>query len=354
MHSGSAIIFYLQGFRVEIPVKSNRFRGQRGSYPIKLFYTLNMPIMLESAHVQCVHPLPDACLALPSNLFVKILMFVTFSSSRSSLVSWERPPSGTTSSPRNPSAKHIQVFLSSYMRNEELAWYVFLYLAIHTLTHYLLRNNIFAPEPAAHHSLCECLPVIDKAVIKLLLTAQLAKVFLATFLLQDASSLRAPSTTSSEKAQQPRAHPWMLVDKCTAPQAVRKILRPRTSQPGRTIFDNVLSPRLELLRQVYPFAQDTALRKVLCFWRNSAWVINTLRDWCDGKIKGLKDAGHRLVVAIHLPYGGVPRGTVTLLVLCALLFDGGYARCEQDGLDGHARDKKIAKVDISQVRSKDR
>ena len=44
-----AIVIYLQGFRIEIPVKSNRFRGQRGSYPVKLFYTSNMPIMLESA-----------------------------------------------------------------------------------------------------------------------------------------------------------------------------------------------------------------------------------------------------------------------------------------------------------------
>ena len=32
-----AVVIYLQGFRIEIPVKSNRFRGQRGSYPVKLF-----------------------------------------------------------------------------------------------------------------------------------------------------------------------------------------------------------------------------------------------------------------------------------------------------------------------------
>ncbi|KAG0066616.1 translocon subunit [Linnemannia elongata] len=43
------IVIYLQGFRVELPVKSSRFRGQRGTYPIKLFYTSNMPIMLQSA-----------------------------------------------------------------------------------------------------------------------------------------------------------------------------------------------------------------------------------------------------------------------------------------------------------------
>ncbi|ORZ03135.1 SecY subunit domain-containing protein [Syncephalastrum racemosum] len=42
------IVIYLQGFRVELPVKSNRVRGQRGSYPVKLFYTSNMPIMLQS------------------------------------------------------------------------------------------------------------------------------------------------------------------------------------------------------------------------------------------------------------------------------------------------------------------
>lgn len=44
-----AVVIYLQGFRVEIPVKSMKMRGQQGSYPIKLFYTSNMPIMLYSA-----------------------------------------------------------------------------------------------------------------------------------------------------------------------------------------------------------------------------------------------------------------------------------------------------------------
>lgn len=42
-------VIYLQGFRVEIPVKSQRQRGMRGSYPVRLFYTSNMPIMLQSA-----------------------------------------------------------------------------------------------------------------------------------------------------------------------------------------------------------------------------------------------------------------------------------------------------------------
>jgi protein transport protein SEC61 subunit alpha len=44
-----AAVIYLQGFRVEIPVKSSRQRGARGSYPVRLFYTSNMPIMLQGA-----------------------------------------------------------------------------------------------------------------------------------------------------------------------------------------------------------------------------------------------------------------------------------------------------------------
>lgn len=34
-----ALVIYLQGFRIEIPVKSTRMKGQRGTYPVKLFYT---------------------------------------------------------------------------------------------------------------------------------------------------------------------------------------------------------------------------------------------------------------------------------------------------------------------------
>lgn len=34
-----------------LPVRSKNARGQQGSYPIKLFYTSNMPIILQSALV---------------------------------------------------------------------------------------------------------------------------------------------------------------------------------------------------------------------------------------------------------------------------------------------------------------
>lgn len=68
------VAIYLQGFRVEIPVKSNRFRGQRGAYPVKLFYTSNMPIMLESALTSNVFIISQMLASrFPSNLFVKLL-----------------------------------------------------------------------------------------------------------------------------------------------------------------------------------------------------------------------------------------------------------------------------------------
>ncbi|CAJ0837529.1 11765_t:CDS:2 [Entrophospora sp. SA101] len=70
----SAIVIYLQGFHVEIPVKSNRFRNQYGSYPIKLFYTSNIPIMFQSiltSNVFLISQMLYNC--FPDNLPVRLL-----------------------------------------------------------------------------------------------------------------------------------------------------------------------------------------------------------------------------------------------------------------------------------------
>merc|ERR1712087_259236 len=45
------VVIYFQGFRVDLPVKNEKVRGQSGTYPIKLFYTSNIPIILQSALV---------------------------------------------------------------------------------------------------------------------------------------------------------------------------------------------------------------------------------------------------------------------------------------------------------------
>jgi protein transport protein SEC61 subunit alpha len=69
-----AVVIYLQGFRVEIPVKSNRMRGQQGSYPIKLFYTSNMPIMLQSALVSNIFFISQMLFKrFPTNFFIRLL-----------------------------------------------------------------------------------------------------------------------------------------------------------------------------------------------------------------------------------------------------------------------------------------
>ncbi len=47
----SAKSLVMQGFRVDLPVKSKQRRGTQSTYPIKLFYTSNMPIILQSALV---------------------------------------------------------------------------------------------------------------------------------------------------------------------------------------------------------------------------------------------------------------------------------------------------------------
>merc|ERR1719437_254263 len=43
------VVIYFQGFRVDLAVKNQKIRGQMGSYPIKLFYTSNIPIILQTA-----------------------------------------------------------------------------------------------------------------------------------------------------------------------------------------------------------------------------------------------------------------------------------------------------------------
>ena len=50
------LVTYFQGFRVDLPVKSQKLRGTHGQtkYPIKLFYTSNIPIILHTALVSNV------------------------------------------------------------------------------------------------------------------------------------------------------------------------------------------------------------------------------------------------------------------------------------------------------------
>lgn len=68
------LVVYLQGFRVEIPLKSTKTRGPYGSYPIRLFYTSNLPIMLQSALTSNVFIISQMIYTrYPTSILAKIL-----------------------------------------------------------------------------------------------------------------------------------------------------------------------------------------------------------------------------------------------------------------------------------------
>jgi len=68
------IVIYFQGFRVDLPVKYQKQRGQSGSYPIKLFYTSNIPIILQTALVSNLYFLSQLLYKrYPGNIFVNLL-----------------------------------------------------------------------------------------------------------------------------------------------------------------------------------------------------------------------------------------------------------------------------------------
>jgi protein transport protein SEC61 subunit alpha len=68
------IVIYFQGFRVELPVKYQKYRGQQGSYPIKLFYTSNIPIILQTALVSNLYFMSQMLFKRwPTNIIIGIL-----------------------------------------------------------------------------------------------------------------------------------------------------------------------------------------------------------------------------------------------------------------------------------------
>merc|ERR1712121_203251 len=69
-----AVVIYFQGFRVDLPIKSARYRGQYSSYPIKLFYTSNIPIILQSALVSNLYVISQMLsLRFEGNFFINLL-----------------------------------------------------------------------------------------------------------------------------------------------------------------------------------------------------------------------------------------------------------------------------------------
>jgi len=69
-----ALVIYLQGFRVDLPMISTQARGQKSSYPIKLFYTSNTPIILQSAIVSNFYVISQTLAAkFGGNFFINLI-----------------------------------------------------------------------------------------------------------------------------------------------------------------------------------------------------------------------------------------------------------------------------------------
>merc|ERR1711937_448329 len=68
------IVIYFQGFRVDLAVYYQKQRGQQGIYPIKLFYTSNIPIILQTALVSNLYFFSQLLYRRwKSNMFVNLL-----------------------------------------------------------------------------------------------------------------------------------------------------------------------------------------------------------------------------------------------------------------------------------------
>lgn len=68
------LVVYFQGWRVDLQIKYQKFRGQQASYPIKLFYTSNMPVILQSAMVSNIYFLSNLLYSkYPGNVVFRLL-----------------------------------------------------------------------------------------------------------------------------------------------------------------------------------------------------------------------------------------------------------------------------------------
>lgn len=68
------IVIYFQGFAVQLPLASQRVKGYTTKYPIKLFYTSNTPIILQSALVSNLYIMSQLLYKrFKGNMLVRIL-----------------------------------------------------------------------------------------------------------------------------------------------------------------------------------------------------------------------------------------------------------------------------------------
>jgi len=114
-----AVVIYFQGFRVDLPVKHRNAKGQSGTYPIKLFYTSNIPIILQTALVSNLYFMSQMLYRrFPSNFLVSLFgawrevdgSYAGHSIPVGGIVYYISPPSNMTELIRDPLHTIIYLF----------------------------------------------------------------------------------------------------------------------------------------------------------------------------------------------------------------------------------------------------
>lgn len=68
------VVLYAQALKIDLPVQSTKARGSVGSFPIRLFYTSNMPIMLQGALASNIFLISQMVFTrFPDSIFTKLL-----------------------------------------------------------------------------------------------------------------------------------------------------------------------------------------------------------------------------------------------------------------------------------------
>jgi protein transport protein SEC61 subunit alpha len=136
------VVIYIQGFKIDLPLvpKTGPRGGQRPTYPIKLFYTSNMPIILLSALVSQVYFFSQLLYKrYPANILIKLL-------GRWSEPSAENPNSRPVSSEMRNEMKTKIVFAFTRLLFHlfpSLCFFLFLSLQIGGLSYYISPPGSF-------------------------------------------------------------------------------------------------------------------------------------------------------------------------------------------------------------------
>ena len=128
---------------MDLPVKSTRYRGQQGTYPIKLFYTSNIPIILQSALVSNLYFISQVsgegvcCFSVHDSVFSCKMLASRFAGNIivNLLGQWDAVPGGgpARAYPVGGLCYYLRLALCS-VHSKQLCSFVFIFLLLFALS----------------------------------------------------------------------------------------------------------------------------------------------------------------------------------------------------------------------------